>query len=175
MDAAHGIDKATIVTAIARNGVEVGIRVSGTGDRWFSAAAPTVDGVYFPGYGAEDANPDIGDSAIAETMGVGAFAMAAAPAIVQLVGGTPALAFDTTHRMYEITAAEHETFRIPALDFRGTPLGIDVKKVIATGITPAIDTGIAHKEPGIGQIGAGLTSVPMACFTAALEALASAR
>jgi hypothetical protein len=173
LDAAHGIAGSTVVTAMARNGTEFGIRVSGGGDRWFTAPAPKVRGVYFPGYGPDDANPDIGDSAITETAGLGAFALAAAPAIVQLVGGTPQLALDTTRDMYEITLAEHETYRIPALDFRGTPLGIDVRKVVETGITPVIDTGIAHREAGVGQIGAGLSSAPMECFIGALEDLAS--
>jgi hypothetical protein len=173
LDPAHGIDGATVVTAMARNGVDFGIRVSGAGDRWFTAPAPKVEGVYFPGYGPADANPDLGDSAITETAGLGAFALAAAPAIVQLVGGDARLALETTRRMYEITLAEHEGFRIPALDFRGTPLGIDVRAVVATGITPAIDTGIAHRDAGVGQIGAGLTAAPMECFVAALGALAS--
>lgn len=174
LDAAHGIAGSTVVTAMARNGTEFGIRVSGTGNQWFTAPAPKVRGVYFPGYGPEDANPDIGDSAITETAGLGACALAAAPAIVQLVGGTPQLALDTTRDMYEITLAEHETYRIPALDFRGTPLGIDVRKVVETGITPVIDTGIAHREAGVGQIGAGLSAAPMECFIQALTALASA-
>ncbi|HEV8308230.1 MAG TPA: DUF1116 domain-containing protein [Methylomirabilota bacterium] len=173
LDAAHGLLGSTVVTAMARNGVEFGIRVSGAGDRWFTAPAPKVTGVYFPGYGPDDACLDIGDSAITETAGLGAFALAAAPAIVQLIGGSARLALETTQRMYEITLAEHETFRIPALDFRGTPLGIDVRKVVTTGITPAIDTGIAHREAGVGQIGAGLTAAPMECFVQALEAFAS--
>jgi hypothetical protein len=173
LDGAHGITGSTVVTAMARNGTEFGLRVSGTGDRWFAAPAPKVQGVYFPGYGPDEANPDIGDSAIIETAGLGAFAMAAAPAIVQLVGGSPALAVETTRRMYEITLDEHETFRIPALDFRGTPLGIDVRKVVETGITPTIDTGIAHRTAGVGQIGAGLSEAPMECFIQALEALAA--
>ena len=172
LDAAAGIPEATLVTALARNGTEFGIRVSGLGDRWFTASAPKVKGVFFPGYGPDDANPDIGDSAITETAGLGAFALAAAPAIVQLVGGTAELAREITERMYEITAGEHETFRIPALDFRGTPIGIDVRKVVQTGIPPVIDTGIAHRQAGIGQIGAGLTSAPMECFLDALRALA---
>ncbi len=174
LDAAHGLAGSTIVTTMARNGVELGIRVSGTGDRWFTAPAPRVEGFYFPGYGPEDANPDIGDSAITETAGLGAFALAAAPAIVQLVGGSARLALETTERMYEITATEHEVFRIPALDFRGTPVGIDVRRVVATGITPVIDTGIAHQEAGIGQIGAGLSTAPLECFVRALEAVAAA-
>ncbi|MBI2468887.1 MAG: DUF1116 domain-containing protein [Candidatus Rokubacteria bacterium] len=173
LDAAHGIPGATLVTAMARNGTEFGIRVSGLGDRWFVAPAPKVRGLYFPGYSPDDANPDIGDSAITEAAGLGAFAMAAAPAITELIGGPPALALDITRRMYEITAGEHETFRIPALDFRGTPVGIDVRRVVESGIAPAIDTGIAHREAGIGQIGAGLTEAPMECFIQALEALAA--
>lgn len=173
LDATHGIPGSTVVTAMARNGTDFGLRVSGTGDRWFTAPAPKVRGLYFPGYGPEDANPDLGDSAITETAGLGAFAMAAAPAIVQLVGGSAELAWETTLDMYEITLAEHETFRIPALDFRGTPLGIDVRRVVEAGITPAIDTGIAHRDAGVGQIGAGLTHAPMECFVKALEALAA--
>jgi hypothetical protein len=175
LDAAHGVAGATMLTAMARNGTEFGIRVSGTGDRWFTAPAPKVQGLYFAGYGPDDANPDIGDSAITETAGLGAFAMAAAPAIVQFVGGSPKLAFDTTLEMYEITLGEHETFKIPALDFRGTPVGIDVRKVVETGLVPVIDTGIAHKQAGVGQIGAGLSAAPMDCFIQALEAVAAGR
>lgn len=173
LDAAHGIPGSTVVTAMARNGTDFGIRVSGTGDRWFVAPAPAVDGVYFPGYGPADASRDIGDSAITETAGLGAFALAAAPAIVQLVGGSPRLAVDTTLAMYEITLGEHALFRIPALDFRGTPVGIDARKVVETGIVPVIDTGIAHRAPGIGQIGAGFSRAPMECFVGALEGLAA--
>lgn len=174
LDAGRGIPGSTIVTAIARNGTETGIRVSGTGNRWFTAPAPRIEGVYFPGYGPEDANPDLGDSAITETAGLGSFAMAGAPAVVQYIGGSPQFAVETTLEMYQITASEHDTFKIPALGFRGTPFGIDIRKVVQTGITPVINTGIAHRQPGIGQIGAGLTAAPMECFTRALEALAEA-
>ena len=175
LDAAHGIPGATVVTALARNGTDFGIRVSGTGDTWFTAPAPEVKGLYFPGYGPADANPDLGDSAITETAGLGAFALAAAPAIVQFVGGSARLAVETTEEMYEITLGEHAAFKIPVLDFRGTPVGIDVRKVVETGITPAIDTGIAHREAGIGQIGAGLSRAPMECFVRALDAFAHGR
>jgi hypothetical protein len=173
LDPAHGIAGATVVSAMARNGTDFGIRVSGLGDRWFTAPTPSVDGLFFPGFGPDDANPDLGDSAITETCGLGGFAMAAAPAITQFVGGTAALAVETTLAMYEITAGEHEMFRIPALDFRGAPLGIDVRRVVETGIVPSIDTGIAGKTPGVGQVGAGISKAPLACFVAALEALAA--
>ena len=175
LDAGAGIPDSTIVTTIARNGTEVGIRVSGTGGQWFTAPAPKIEGVYFPGFGPDDANPDIGDSAITETMGLGSCAMAAAPAIVQYVGGTPQKAVETTLRSYEITAGEHDTFKIPALNFRGTPLGIDIRKVVETGFTPVINTGIACRRPGVGQIGAGITAVPMECFVKALETFAATR
>jgi hypothetical protein len=173
LDGAHGLAGSTVVTAMTRNGTDFGIRVSGTGERWFTAPAPRVTGLYFPGFGPDDANPDMGDSAITETAGLGAFALAAAPAIVKFVGGTPRMAEETTLRMYEITLAEHETFRIPALDFRGTPIGIDVRKVVETGIVPTIDTGIAHREAGVGQVGAGFSEAPMDCFLQALDALAA--
>jgi len=172
LDPAHGIENCSLVTAMARNGTDFGIRVSGLGDQWFTAPAPYVNGNYFPGYSEKDANRDIGDSAIMETLGMGAFSMIGAPAIVQLIGGSVSSARQTTLTSYEITADEHSGFCIPALDFRGCPLGIDIRKVVETGIEPEIDTGIAHKEPGIGQIGAGLTVAPMACFTQAMEALA---
>lgn len=175
LDAANGVEDSTIVTAIARNGYETGIRVSGTGDQWFTAPAPQIKGVFFPGFGPEDANPDMGDSAITETMGLGSLAMAGAPAVVQYVGGTPEFAVQTTMNMYEITVAEHKTFKMPTLHFRGTPLAIDIRKVVKTGITPVINTGISCKRAGVGQIGAGLTAVPMECFEKALEAFASAR
>ena len=175
LDAASGIADSSIVTTIARNGYETGIRVSGPGDRWFTAPAPMIKGVYFPGFGPEDANPDMGDSAITETMGLGSLAMAGAPAVVQFVGGTPQFAVETTMNMYEITEAENKTFKMPTLNFRGTPLGIDIRKVLKTGIAPVINTGIACKRAGVGQIGAGLTAVPMECFEKALEAFAASR
>jgi len=172
LDAAANIPGSSLVTVMSRNGTDFGIRVSGTGDRWFIAPAPQVDGLYLPGFSAEDAAPDIGDSSITETTGYGGFAMAAAPAIVQFVGGTPQRAIEFTQRMYEITLAENNAYQIPALGFRGTPTGIDVLKVVDTGILPAINTGIAHKEPGIGMVGAGLVTPPIACFRDAARALA---
>jgi len=173
MDAAHGVPRSSLVTTMARNGTEFGIRVSGLGDRWFTGPSGTPVGLYFPGFSGEDANPDMGDSAITETAGLGAFAMAGAPAIVQFVGGTPADALAYTRRMYEITLGESEAYRLPTLDFRGTPTGIDVRLVLQTGILPQINTGIAHKKPGIGQIGAGLVNPPMACFEGAGRMLAA--
>jgi len=170
LDAAKNIEFSTIVTVMARNGTEFGIKVSGLGERWFTGPAGIVDGLLFPGYTAEDANPDIGDSVIAETAGIGGFAMAAAPAIVQFVGGTAKDAVNFTLKMYEITVAENNIYKIPALDFRGTPTGIDIRKVVETGILPSINTGIAHKDPGIGQVGAGLVKPPMNCFEDALQA-----
>lgn len=168
-DAAHGVGGSTMVSTMARNGTEFGIRVSGLGDRWFTAPSELVEGLYFPGYGPEDANPDIGDSAITETVGLGGFALAGAPAIVQFIGGTPADAMGYTLDMYDITVAEHAQYRVPALDFRGTPVGIDVRKVVRTGVRPVIDTGIAHREPGVGQVGAGIVHPPLACFVAAMR------
>jgi hypothetical protein len=171
-DAAHGVEGSTIVTTMARNGTDFGIRVSGLGDAWFTAPAEVPEGLYFPGFQASDANPDIGDSAITETAGIGGFAMAGAPAIVTFVGGTPRDALNATLEMYEITGAEHKHFSIPALDFRGTPTGIDVRKVVQLGLAPRINTGIAHRQPGIGQVGAGLVRPPMAIFQDALRAYA---
>ena len=171
LDAAADIAGSSLVTAISRNGTEFGIRLAGTGDRWFTAPAPMVDGLYLPGFTEEAAAPDIGDSAITETAGYGGFAMAAAPAIVQFVGGSPDRAIEFTLRMYEITLAESETYRIPALNFRGTPTGIDVLKVVESGILPTINTGIAHREPGVGMVGAGLVTPPIACFREAARAL----
>lgn len=172
MDAAHGIEYSTVLTAMARNGVHFGIRVSGLGDEWFVGDAQKVDGLYFPGYTEEDACLDLGDSTISETAAVGGFAMAAAPAIVGFVGGTVADSIRFTRDMYEITIDENANFTIPPLNFRGTPTGIDLLKIIETGILPAINTGIAHKEPGIGQIGAGLVDPPVACFKKAIRAFA---
>lgn len=170
MDPVKGIEFSTIVYAMARNGTEFGIRVSSMGDRWFTAPAEVIDGLFFPGFSALDANPDIGDSVITETAGLGGFAMAAAPAIVQFVGGAPQEALEYTRRMYEITQGESNQYQIPILSFRGTATGIDLIKVIETGILPIINTGIAHRNPGVGQIGAGLVRPPMKCFELALEA-----
>lgn len=171
-DAAHGVEGSTIVSTMARNGTDFGIRVSGLGDRWFTAPSQVPDGLYFPGFSLADANRDIGDSTITETAGIGGFAMAAAPAIVTFVSGKPSDAINTTMEMYEITFTEHKTFTIPALDFRGTPTGIDLRKVVEMGITPRINTGIAHKNAGVGQVGAGLVRPPMQIFEEALVAFA---
>ena len=171
-DAAHGVEGSTIVSTMARNGTDFGIRVSGLGDRWLTAPSQVPDGLYFPGFSSADANPDIGDSTITETAGLGAFAMAAAPAIVTFIGGTPRDALNASLEMYEITAAEHSHFTIPALGFRGTPVGIDLRKVVELGITPRVNTGIAHRQAGVGQVGAGLVRPPMEIFEAALVAFA---
>jgi hypothetical protein len=171
-DAAHGVTGSTVVTTMARNGTDFGIRVGGLGDQWFTAPAEIPDGLYFPGFTSADANADIGDSTITETAGIGAFAMAAAPAIVTFVSGTPQDALNATLEMYEITTAEHTAFTIPALDFRGTPTGIDIRKVVELGIAPRVNTGIAHKEAGIGQVGAGLVRPPLQIFEQALMAYA---
>ena len=172
LDAAHGVPGSSLVTAMARNGVDFGIRLSGTGKRWYTTPAPVVDGLYFAGYSKADAAPDLGDSAITETAGVGGFAMAAAPAIVKFVGGNARDALANTLAMTHITLRRNSAFTLPALDFAGTPCGIDARRVVDTGILPVINTGIAHKAPGVGQIGAGVTRAPLACFAQAVGALA---
>jgi hypothetical protein len=159
---------------MARNGTEFGIRVSGLGERWFTGPSQVPRGLYFAGHSADDASPDMGDSAITETGGLGGFAMAAAPAIVQFVGGVPADAIEHSRRMYEITVGESEAYTLPILNFRGTPTGVDARMVLQTGILPQINTGIASKRAGVGQIGAGLVNPPMECFTGAVRALAEA-
>jgi hypothetical protein len=172
VDAGHGIEGSTIVSTMARNGTDFGIRVSGLGNQWFTAPVTVPRGLYFPGFTAEDSSGDIGDSTITETAGIGGFAMASAPAIVTFVSGTPKDALNATLEMYEICYTEHKYFTIPPLDFRGTPTGIDIRKVVETGITPRINTGIAHKEAGVGQVGAGLVRPPMVIFEKALMAFA---
>jgi hypothetical protein len=171
-DAAAGVQGSSMVTAMARNGVNFGIRLSGTGETWFEAPANPVDGLYFPGYSIADAAADLGDSAITETAGVGGFAMAAAPAIVKFVGGTPTDAIHHSLRMRAITLGVNPSFTLPALDFAAVAAGIDARKVVDCGVLPVINSGIAHREAGVGQIGAGVTSAPMACFSSALKAFA---
>jgi hypothetical protein len=172
-DPANGIAGSSVVTAMSRNGTDFGIRVSATGTRWFAAPVEMPSGIYFPGFSECDANPDMGDSAIMETIGLGAFAMAAAPAVVCYLGAgraSQALAF--THAMVEITVAANPAWTIPAMDFAGVPTGIDIGLVAESGITPTINTGIAHREPGIGQVGAGIVKAPIKCFEQALVAFA---
>lgn len=172
LDAAHGIENSTIVTTMARNGVEFGIRVSGmAGNTWFTGPAQKVVGPMFAGYKPEDSGLDIGDSAITETYGIGGFAMATAPAIVALVGGTVDEAIGYSVKMKEITTTENPNVTIPMLNFQGIATGIDMRKVVQTGILPIINTAIAHKEAGIGMIGAGITHPPVDCFEKALLAL----
>ena len=171
LEPAEGVAGSTIVTVMARNGTDFGIRLGCMPHRWFTAPAGKVQGLYFPQFSEKDANPDIGDSTITETAGYGGMAMAAAPAIVKFVGGSPQLAIQTTLEMYEITFCDHEHFTIPALNFRGTPLGIDVRRVMETGILPQINTGIAHKDPGVGMVGAGILRAPEKCFKDAFDYL----
>ncbi|OUC79305.1 DUF1116 domain-containing protein [Streptosporangium minutum] len=173
-DAARDIPGSTMVVAMARNGTDFGVQVSGLGGRWFTGPAGVPDGLYLGAYGPADANPDIGDSTITETAGLGGFAMAAAPAIVRFIGGDVSDAMAATRSMYEITLAEHPAYQIPGLDFRGTPVGVDVALVARTGLLPTVNTGIAGRVAGTGQVGAGLVSPPAAAFTAALAALAEA-
>jgi hypothetical protein len=173
LDPAKGVAGSTLVTAMSRNGTDFGIRVAALGERWFTAPVEMPQGLYFPGFSAADANPDIGDSAILEAVGLGAFAMAAAPAVAGFVGaGGFAAALGFTREMGEITAARNPKWGIPALEFAGTPTGIDVRRVVETGIAPAINTGIAHRQAGVGQVGAGIARAPLACFEKALLALA---
>jgi hypothetical protein len=174
-DAASGIRHSTIVTTMARNGTDFGLRVSGAGERWFTAPSSPVRGLYFPGYDGEDANPDMGDSTITETIGLGGFSMAGAPAISHVAGISAQDALRATLAMYDITWAESTNYRIPALGYRGSPVGIDCCKVVSTGIVPIANTGIAHREPGVGIVGRGIVWPPIAPFVGALEALAQQR
>ena len=171
-DPARDVEYSTVVTAMCRNGVEFGIRVSGLGDQWFTAPAPAVDGLYLPGYSAQDAGLDMGDSAITETVGWGGFVLGGAPGILSLVGGTPDEALAYSREMRRITVAAHPTYRMPALGFVGVPIGIDIRQVVQTSIAPIIDTAIAHKRPGYPKIGAGLLRAPLDCFKKALVAFA---
>lgn len=170
-DAAAGVERSTLVVTMARNGTEFGVRVSGAGERWFVAPAAVPVGLFLGAYTQADANPDIGDSAITETYGLGGFAMAAAPAITRVVGGDATVARNATLEMYEITLAENPNHAIPLLDFRGSPTGIDVRRVAETGIQPLINTGIAHRKAGVGQVGAGLVRAPIEPFLEAVRTL----
>jgi hypothetical protein len=171
LDAARNIDNSSIVVVMARNGTDFGVQLAGTGNEWFTGPSPVPDALYFKGFSKEDANPDIGDSSITETNGLGGFAIAASPAIVQFVGGSTKDAVNYTLKMYEITETENNIYKIPYLNFRGTPTGIDVIKVIEKSVLPFIDTGVAHKNAGIGQIGAGVLSAPAEPFKNALIGL----
>ena len=170
LDNADGIENCTLLTVMSRNGTDFGIKVSGLPGRWFVAPAGDVKGLLFPGFSDGDKNPDMGDSSITETVGLGGFSMAASIAIVQFVGGTPQDAINYSTKMYRITQGESTSFSIPVLDFRGSPTGIDIRKVVETGILPQINTGIAHREAGVGQVGAGLINPPWDCFRQALLA-----
>lgn len=173
LDPARGVEGSSLVVAMTRNGTDFGVQLSGTGDEWFTGPADVPDALFFPGYTREDANPDIGDSSITETAGLGGFAIAASPAIVQFVGGTTSDAINYTLEMYEITAAENDAYQVPYLDFRGTPTGIDVVKVVTKNILPFIDTGVAHRDPGVGQVGAGVLRASARPFLKAYEGLAA--
>jgi hypothetical protein len=164
------LQHSTVVRVMARNGTEFGIKVAGLGEQWFVAPAPLADGLYWPGFSETDANRDMGDSAITETVGWGGCVIAGAPGILALTGGTPEDALDWTRQNISISLARSSTYRLPALGFEGAPIGIDIRKVVATGTTPVIDSAIAHRQPGIGMIGSGIVHAPLECFQKALEA-----
>jgi hypothetical protein len=173
MDPVRNIEHCCIVTAMSRNGTDFGIRVSGTGDQWYTAPVEMPEGLYFPGFTEADANPDMGDSTIVETIGLGGFAMGAAPAVAGFVGaGAASEAALFTRSMREICRGENPEWTIPAMDYVGVPTGIDIRRVVETGLVPTINTGIAHREPGIGQVGAGVVKAPFRCFADALKAFA---
>ena len=173
MDPVRDIPMSTIVTAMSRNGTDFGVRVSSLGDRWFTAPVEMPQGLYFPGFTEKDANPDMGDSTIVETIGLGGFAMGAAPAVAGFVGaGSASDAGSYTRSMLDICFTENPEWSIPGLDYQGVPTGVDIRRVVEAGVAPVINTDIAHREPGIGQVGAGIVRAPMACFTEALEAFA---
>lgn len=172
MDPVAGIAGSSVVTAMSRNGTDFGIRMSATGNQWFTAPVEMPQGLYFPGFTEADSNPDMGDSTIVETIGLGGFAMAASPAVAGFVGaGSAADANNYTRRMYDITVRKNNEWTIPGMDFSGVPTGIDVRRVVESGVTPTINTGIAHREPGVGQVGAGIVRAPAKCFSQALQAL----
>jgi hypothetical protein len=158
---------------MARNGTEFGIQVSGMDGEWFTAEAPEVKGLFLPGYKSGDEGRDIGDSAITETVGWGGFVLGGAAGILSFVGGTPDEALAYSRQMRQITIGQSPDYLIPALGFEGTAVGIDIRKVVKTGIPPIIDTAMAHKEPGHPIIGAGLTRPPMECFKKALTQFAA--
>ncbi len=172
LDPARNIEGSTLVTVMSRNGTDWGIQVSGLGDEWFIAESPIPDVLLFPGFKKEDVGRDIGDSSIMETAGLGGLAIAAAPAIIKFVGGNVKLAVSKNLAMYEITIGENNVYQIPYFDFRGTPTGIDIRKVVEKNLAPFIDTGVAHKDPGVGQVGAGLLDAPMEVFKKAVVAFA---
>ena len=171
MDAARDIRESTVVTGMSRNGTDFGIRISGLGDEWFAAPAPYLkDALYNPGYDFNDGAPDIGDSSIIETMGLGGFAIAAAPAMASFTGGGFQESVRITKEMGLITLAKNQKFGIPVLDFEGTPTGIDLRKVVEMGISPSINSAVIHRSSGAGQIGAGIVKAPYECFFKALKA-----
>lgn len=174
MDAGAEIKQGTIVTVMTRNGKNFGVKISGMGDRWFTAPVNTPEGLFFSGYSQADANPDIGDSAITETFGIGGAAMVAAPGVTRFVGaaGGMTAATEISEEMAEIFLERNMMLQIPTWDFQGACLGLDARRVVETGITPLINTGIAHREAGVGQIGAGTVRAPLGCFEKAIEALA---
>jgi Protein of unknown function (DUF1116) len=170
MDSARGMKYSTVVTAMSRNGVEFGVKVSGLGDKWFTGPAGPIRGFIFPGFSDSDGAPDIGDSAISETRGLGGTALPASPSQARMFGGGLGEAVEHTKAMKRVSLAEDPFFRIPYMEFSGVPVGIDIRKVVDTGVVPRIDTGVAHKDGGFGIIGTGIADAPMEAFRKGLEA-----
>ena len=167
-DAASDIEGSSVVTAMTISCRAFSIRVAGLGDTWFDGPLPAVDCKLFDGYTEDDIEWIGGESHITETVGLGGFAQAAAFGLQAYQGGSATEMVRLNESMYEITVGEHTDFLIPYFGFRGSPVGIDINKVVATGIVPVIDGGLAGKDGG--QIGAGILRAPLECFAVAAEA-----
>lgn len=171
MDTARNIPYSSLVTTMSRNGVDFGLHLSATGDRWFTAPSLLPKGLYFPGYGEADANPDMGDSAIVECYGIGGMALGAVPSVTNLIGaGNLMESLEFSFDMNHICIERDPDLAIPNCDFDGTPSGIDIRRVVATGILPLIVSGVAHHQPGVGQVGSGIVTPPMEVMNKALRA-----
>jgi hypothetical protein len=172
-DAAHGVDGSSMVTGMVFNCQDFAIRVSGLGDHWFRGPHQTMFGAkLFEGFTEADVEIMGGESTFNETAGLGGFAQAAAFPLQEYQGGSADKMVEANLAMYDITLAEHPELKIPYLGFRGVPSGIEIHRVVETGITPIMDIGVAGKAGG--QIGAGSFRAPMECFQHAVAAYSEA-
>jgi hypothetical protein len=172
--ASSGVRGASVVNLITRNGTDMALQIAGLPGRWFGApAAPVQDALLREGHTEADAALDIGDSAVIECIGLGGMAVAASPAVAAFFGGGAADAIARTELMGQITVARSRRFTIPALDFAGSPVGIDARLAAELDITPQITTGVLHASSGAGQIGAGVAHQPVEPFRDAVLALAA--
>ena len=169
LKSAKNIPMSTIMIAMGGNGTEFGLQFCGTGNQWFTVKAPKILGQFLnPTWTEEEMCGYLGDSCVTEIYGLGGLSAISGPAFVRLTGGSFADAKKRTEDARAICLGEHKFAPVPWDDYRGFPVGVDMRKVVATTILPTSHGGSTRLVGGQG--GAGSILIPSECFKQGLRA-----